>query len=353
MSRVTGDVLLLGSVPLQTVQAVFETCALALDGHLSGLPDGEIGYRSSWIMCQAWFVFRVHPQLEVMNRPAPIDGKEQWKPRNLTDDNWQFKIEAGAGDLKFEDLKYASWAIDSYATFKQLRDRGRIATGIRFQVSLPIPIVACGEFFSPDGVARVDRPYEAAMLEEVRKICEAIPHRDLAIQWDVTLPGRVERGVPLRTGANAFQRWLDDVQVIGPSVPADVLLGYHLCYGDFNHTRAVQPRDLSASVRMLNAAVTRSGRPVDFAHMTVPIDRTDDAYFAPLRDLRIDGTRVFLGLVHFHDGVKGTVARVRAARRYLEDFGVATECGLGRRQPETLPKLLKIHRDVAERLRDL
>jgi len=28
-------------------------------------------------------------------------------------------------------------------------------------------------------------------------------------------------------------------------------------------------------------------------------------------------------------------------------FGVATECGLGRRPPETIPDLLRIHSEVA------
>jgi hypothetical protein len=35
----------------------------------------------------------------------------------------------------------------------------------------------------------------------------------------------------------------------------------------------------------------------------------------------------------------------------LSNFGVATECGFGRRRPETLSELLRIHRQVAEHLR--
>ena len=61
-------------------------------------------------------------------------------------------------------------------------------------------------------------------------------------------------------------------------------------------------------------------------------------------------TRIFLGLIDLHDGVDGALTRAQAARGYLPHFGVATECGLGRRQPATLTGLLAIHREVAERL---
>jgi hypothetical protein len=101
---------------------------------------------------------------------------------------------------------------------------------------------------------------------------------------------------------------------------------------------------------MLNEAASCAGRPLDFVHMAVPIGRSDDAYFAPLRDLRVGDARVFLGLVHYQDGTEGTLKRAETARKYLADFGIATECGFGRRRPETLPDLLKIHRSVADRI---
>ncbi len=84
--------------------------------------------------------------------------------------------------------------------------------------------------------------------------------------------------------------------------------------------------------------------------MPVPISRSDDAYFAPLRELRVGDTNVFLGLIHLQDGTEGSLRRAAAARRYLSRFGVATECGLGRRASETLGDLLRIHQEVAERL---
>jgi hypothetical protein len=108
-----------------------------------------------------------------------------------------------------------------------------------------------------------------------------------------------------------------------------------------------EPENLALCVRMANAAAEESGRQVDFLHMPVPRDRRDDAYFAPLRDLDIADARVFLGLVHATDGVEGTRRRVATAKRHLADFGIATECGFGRRPPATVPELLEIHREIA------
>lgn len=353
MPHAKGDVHLVGSVPLDSAGAVFETCARALGPHLAAMPDGEVGHRIHWIVCQAVFVFNGHPQLELLHRPAPIDGKEQWLPKGYAD-QWKFRVKPNAGAVVFDDLKYAGWAIESYGTFKELRARGVIPSGIRFQVCLPTPMAGFQSFFSPEDGVRIHKAYEAAMLGEVRKICAAIPHNELAIQWDVAIEtGAIEQGHPARIGGDAFERWSEEAGQMGPGVPRDVALGYHICYGDFNHRHTVEPRDLSVSVRMLNEAARRGQRPIDFAHVAVPISRQDDAYFAPLRDLQLGTARVFLGLVHYQDGVEGTLARARTAKKYLADFGIATECGFGRRNPDTLPALLRIHREVAERLTEL
>ena len=83
--------------------------------------------------------------------------------------------------------------------------------------------------------------------------------------------------------------------------------------------------------------------------MPVPLDRNDDAYFAPLKELQLpDGTDFFLGLIHNTDGLEGAQARVAAAAKSCSSFGVATECGLSRRPAETVPVLLKIHTQLAD-----
>jgi methionine synthase II (cobalamin-independent) len=135
---------------------------------------------------------------------------------------------------------------------------------------------------------------------------------------------------------------------LGNAVPKDAELVFHLCYGDFNHKHSVEPSDLSMCVAFANRVAAGISRPIALFHMPVPRNRSDDAYFAPLKDLKLGpGTRVALGLVHYTDGVEGTNRRIVTARKYLDDFLISTECGFGRRPRETIPELLSIHAKVA------
>jgi hypothetical protein len=132
------------------------------------------------------------------------------------------------------------------------------------------------------------------------------------------------------------------------AVPAQVDLLFHLCYGDNAHRHVVEPASLDLPVRFANAIAARPRRSIELFHMPVPRERQDEAYFAPLRGLHVrPDTRVSLGLIHCTDGVPGTRQRIATAERYLKDFLIATECGFGRRAPETIPKLLAIHAEVA------
>jgi hypothetical protein len=82
----------------------------------------------------------------------------------------------------------------------------------------------------------------------------------------------------------------------------------------------------------------------------VPKDRSDAAYYAPLKTWkRAVGTKLYLGLLH-HDDDAGDKKRIVAARTFVDDFGVSAECGWGRTQPGRLPGLLKGHRVAAEAL---
>jgi hypothetical protein len=127
-------------------------------------------------------------------------------------------------------------------------------------------------------------------------------------------------------------------------VPADIELLFHLCYGDSNHRHVVEPVDMGDMVEMAMRLNTLVKRRINLIHMPVPRDRSDDAYFAPLARLKLQPeTQFALGLVHFTDGVDGTARRMATARKYVRDFAVGTECGFGRRDPATIPELLRIH----------
>ena len=142
MPRSTGDVLLVGSVPLDSAEEVFKTCAVGLGSHLKMFPDGEVGARKGWIQCQAIFVFDRHPSIDCTKRPKSPDGLSR-----EYDDNWTFRVKAGVDKLDFDDLKYADWAAESYQTFHQSREQGVIPADARFQISLPTPLGGCAAFF--------------------------------------------------------------------------------------------------------------------------------------------------------------------------------------------------------------
>src|SRR5262249_28331224 len=104
-------------------------------------------------------------------------------------------------------------------------------------------------------------------------------------------------------------------------------------------------KDMVDVANRLSADIKRS---IQLIHMPVPRDRNDDAYFAPLKGLRMKpGTELCLGLVHYTDGLAGTQKRLAAAERHVGDFSIATECGFGRRDPATIPALLRIHAEAA------
>ena len=41
------------------------------------------------------------------------------------------------------------------------------------------------------------------------------------------------------------------------------------------------------------------------------------------------------------------IRRLAAAKQVVTEFGIATECGFGRRPPETVPDLIDLHHEVA------
>ena len=131
-------------------------------------------------------------------------------------------------------------------------------------------------------------------------------------------------------------------------VPARAELGIHLCYGDPGHKHLVEPTDMGLMVELANRFAANVQRPIEWIHMPVPRDRDDEAYFAPLRGLHRRGeTELYFGLIHLTDGLKGARKRLMSAKRVVTDFGVATECGFGRRKPETIASLFSLHREVA------
>lgn len=334
------DVLLVGSVPLEDAEAVFRAVSETVGGRVRRIPDGETGPRTNWIGWQA-AVFMQTPALEQMPMTQDYAGLPQFRARpGVTPD-----------DVTFGPLGYAAAAQESYAVFARLQAEGTIPAGVRFQVSLPTPLAPLVPFFSfaVESQAIIEPAYERQMLAELAEICAAIPHDRLAIQWDVAIEMAVWEGVwhAWFEGDDSESNIIARLARYGAAVPEGVELGYHLCYGDAGHQHFVQPKDTANLVRVANGIAAAVTRPIQWLHLPVPRDRDDAAFFAPLAGLRLHlETELYLGLVHTTDGVAGTQRRIAAAAAVVPTFGIATECGLGRRSPETVMPLLRLHADV-------
>jgi hypothetical protein len=93
-ARMQQDVLLVGSIPLDTSEAVFRDFGKPLGSALKAMPDGEVGPRKHWISRIHYQVLAGHPELETVRYPAPENGVERRNPRNAGD-SYLFKVKDG------------------------------------------------------------------------------------------------------------------------------------------------------------------------------------------------------------------------------------------------------------------
>lgn len=343
MNSRNGLVHLCGSVPLASAEDVFRTSAIHLGGLIRRMPDGETGERDNWVVWQLPKL-QAHPDLETAPPSDEYGPGLRVRPKPGVDPD----------SVTFGPLGYAEAAIASWEVFSRLRREGTIPPGVRFQVSLPTPIAVVAAFVGGDQ-AELERAYEARILAELAEILDKVPIADLAVQWDTAVEFAVMEGVfPAWFGADEETQRAEIVKRLvrlGDAVPAGAELGYHLCYGDFGHRHFVEPADTSKLAAVATKVAAGLNRSLDWVHMPVPRDRDDDAYFHPLRDMTLqEGTTLYLGLVHNTDGTEGSLRRMAAARRAVPAFGIATECGMGRRPAEQIDDLLTLHATLAKSL---
>ncbi|KAJ6788583.1 hypothetical protein PWT90_05342 [Aphanocladium album] len=307
MSRGSGC-LLVGSVPLQDAETVFRRAEQALPRRLLYIPDGETGNRG---------------------RPP---SEEQLAV--LTKHFEENEIRTG-----YEDA-----AIQSYGVFKTLKTQGVIPPSTKFQVGLPTIANVIGAQIRP-GVQKIAAPcYEKALFNAISRIQENIPHDELAIQIDMGMDLACWEDVHMT------EPFWNDVQW---SVWFDTRL-YVVEYiaRDRNHKHFKEPESLSSIVELYTKIRETCSRRVQWMHCPVPQSAMSklDSYYAPLAKLASvlndDDTKLYLGLVHADD-LHGTYERIAAAKSVVEDFGVGTECGLGRTPAAEIDNILNIMQEVS------
>lgn len=331
---------LVGSVPLADSESVFRAASSRLGKHLTRIPDGETGVRTNWVQWQ----FPLLEGLPQFERTPP-------NPRAWAGFQVQLRPGVSASEVELPALGYAESAIESYAVFQRLKSAGVIATGTRFQVSLPTPLAVVYLRMAPRDQVSIERVYERRLMAELDEISDAVPHDELAVQWDTAVEFVLLEGMMETQLSDPFADIVERLVALGDRVPSDVELGYHLCYGDVEHRHFKEPADAGKLVDVANGIAAGISRPLNWVHMPVPRDRNDAAYFEPLRQLSLPAeSELYLGLVHLTDGAEGTRARIATAQGIVEQFGVATECGFGRRDPATIPDLLDLHAAIVEKI---
>jgi ubiquinone/menaquinone biosynthesis C-methylase UbiE len=334
---------LVGSVPLRSSAEVFRVLSDRLGDRVRRLPDGETGPRADWIVWQ-YPVLSSRPQFEV----APPDpGSYRALPR------LRLRSRAEAADLRFGSLGYAEAASASYRTFGPLKRDGVVPPACRFQVCLPTPLAPVSAFVAAEDQAVVEQVYEVAMATELEQILDAIPHDQLALQWDTNVEfGMLEGDLPV---------WFPDVKAgvlerlirISRVVPREVELGFHFCLGHDEQVERHVPRDTGRMVEIANALAATLDRPLNWIHVPLARSRTDAAFVAPLRDLRVHPeTELYVGALHPGEAAEETLRRIEAAHEVAPEFGLATPCGWGRLPPRVVPDLVAAHAALSRPVAD-
>jgi hypothetical protein len=329
---------LVGSAPYASAEETFRAAMEHLGGHLKHLPDGEVGERDTWIRWQNKRIGQ-SPQMRIS------DAENIYVPFP------PYEVVPGvssANEIEFPNLGYGDAAIESYGVFEKLVGEGVIPGGMRFMVGLPTPLSVAVFYVEPGSRDLFEAAYGRALGQEFDKMLEKIPADKLAIQWEVVAEfGLLEGLMENHLGDGMADKITTRLAGLVDLVPEYVEAGIHLCYGDSGHKHFIEPVDAGHLVDVANGIAAKATRPIAWMHMPVPRERGDDAYFAPLANLALGAeTELYLGLVHRTGGRQGTDRRLAAASRVIGEFGIATECGLGRRGREAIPALLQIHQQL-------
>ncbi|MFZ1213788.1 MAG: hypothetical protein WAO13_10435, partial [Pseudolabrys sp.] len=157
---------LVGSVPLADAHEVFATVSEALGPYLKRIPDGETGDRSDWI---TWLepVFANNPALEKSDELFRIHATGTARVR------YRLRPGKSVRDVTFDNLFYADVAKQSYAEFAALKQAGKIAPNVRFQIDL-VPAHSVIWLFLQDDLHKpLDPVFKEALKREIDKIAAA------------------------------------------------------------------------------------------------------------------------------------------------------------------------------------
>jgi hypothetical protein len=284
-----------GSVNLPDAETVMREISARIPSGVRRMTDGETGERDYWVSFQT-NKFKAMPEF------VTVQSGRFYETADDAPEMPQLKLAEGvtADAIRWPNLGYADAYEESFRTFRALQGDGTIAAEMRMQLQYPTPLASMAGTIVPDDLPSVSRTYEEALLADLDRAMVTLPHDWIAVQWDIAVEmGLLEGGfgtdpAPVDTIAPGIVTCVD-------RVPEDVLVGLHLCYGDYGHQHWKQPASLELQVRLANAVAAGARRALDFVSFTVPQDRNDESYFAPIAELTVGGgTELYFALVPYH-----------------------------------------------------
>jgi hypothetical protein len=340
-----------GGVNLPDAETVMREIAARVPHGVRRIPDGETGDRQQWIFFQLQ-KFWSTPGLEQAPSRDLGAGYDQMPKVRLVDG-------VSPDAVTWPNLGYADAYIESFGVFDRLQAEGTIPQGVRFQVEYPTPLASINAWVVDEQQDVLEPSYQDAVFADLQRLLATLPQGRIAVQWDVAVEfGILDAGFGV--GENqSFDAIADRLARCVEQVPADVPVGLHLCYGDYNHRHYKEPDSLATQVAVVNRLNATARRQVSFFAFTVPQYQRDPAYFAPLRGLRVrSGTEIYFALVPYHPDEQEpgtTAAQVQLIDENLLDhpgngvrpaWGICTECGMARAERDDIPRLLDLHREI-------
>jgi len=114
--------------------------------------------------------------------------------------------------------------------------------------------------------------------------------------------------------------------------------------GDSGGRHFKEPKDTSKLVSVANLVAGGLRRDLNWLHLTVPIDRK----IRPItrlwqRSSLAAQTELYLGLIHFNDGIIGARKRIESQANTLSDLECPPSAGSVETTRKPLPELMRIH----------
>jgi hypothetical protein len=335
-----------GSMPLDDAESVFRKIGSDMAGCVHRIPDGETGRRRRWISFIKDILLE-HPDMEV-DPTVPVFQFIQFDGKVVFEiDQVRFKEGVDPAKVVF-NTGYADDAIRNFPAFDKLQSEGKIPADVKYQICMATPLAIAYMFVSKHARDAFIPRYSQHLADEVGRIMAELPHDKISYQWDVCQEVLMWEGyLSQEEHPNYKTEIMESLSWLGTLVPNDVELGYHLCYGSPADEHLILPKDMGNLVEIANGIASNAKRPLQYIHVPVPHDRDDEAYFAPLKDLKLgEGTELYVGCIHAGQA-DGNANKLALAQKFTTVHGVGAECGLGRGNADLFDDVLEQHRRLA------